>query len=267
MTSADENIRGIRDNEWLLGIKGRDSLLEQILLNIEAVQSRVLKLKTHLNKVMCRNDMEICSLPGNLFPGGLPPSYAQSHIGSPENNGDGLLVEAMGTPCHIVTQCEIEDMVIPESAVSGYGDAADVDIIESTMGLLSAADGLLDHHQIRDLCKDGADDVLIDNQAPEEGFQNFKKVSHPREKPQELVKEEAESPSEEESIVPQVSSPEPGPEIENVDMSQQTVLKPCYSGKRRGRKPKRKRRGGSVAALSNLRSERLQKQRILGRKS
>ncbi|KAG1331250.1 hypothetical protein COCNU_02G012180 [Cocos nucifera] len=263
---ADQNVRGTEDNEWLLGIKGRDSLLEQILLNIEAVQSRVLKLKTHLNKVMCRNDMEISSSPGNLFPGGLPPSYGQSHIGFPENNGDGLAVEAVGTPRHLVTEYEIEDMVMPKSAVSSYGDAADVDIIESTVGLPSAADGPLDQHQIRDLCKDGADDVLIDNQAAEEEFQNFEKVGHPRERPQELVKEEAESPSEEESIVPQLSTPEPEPEIENIDVSQQTVLKSCYSGKRRGRKPKRKHRGGSVAALSILRSERLQKQRILGRK-
>ncbi|XP_008781954.2 uncharacterized protein LOC103701601 isoform X1 [Phoenix dactylifera] len=263
---ADENVRGAEDNAWLLGTKGHDSLLEQILLNIEAVQSRVLKLKTSLNKVMCRNAMGISSSPGNLFSSGLPPSYAQSHIGSPENNGDGLPVGAIGTPPHLVTEYEMGDMVMPESAVSSYGDAADVDIIESTMGLLSAVDGPLDQHQIRDLCKDSADDVLIDNQAAEEEFQKFEKVSHPRERPQELVKE-AGSPSEEESIAPKVSTPEPGPEIENVELSQQTVLKPCCSGKRRGRKPKRKQRGGSVAALSNLRSERLRRHRILGRKS
>lgn len=154
MTAADENVRGTEDNEWLLGIKGRDSFWEQILWNIEAVQFRVLKLKTHLNKVMCRNDMEISSSPGNLFPSGLSPSYAQGHISSPENNGDGLPVGAVGTAPHLVTECEMEDMVMPESAVSSYGDAVDADIIESTMGLLSAADGLFDQHQIRDLCKD-----------------------------------------------------------------------------------------------------------------
>ncbi|XP_010930339.1 uncharacterized protein [Elaeis guineensis] len=254
---ADENVRGTEDSEWLLGIKGRDSSLEQILLNIEAVQSRVLKLKTHLNKVMCRYAAEISS---------YPPSYAQSHSGSPRNN-DGLPVGAIGTPPHHVSEYEMEDMVMPGSAVSSYGDAAEVDIIESTVGLLSAADGPLNQRQIRDLYKDSADDVLIDNQAAEEEFQNFGKVSQPREKPEELVKEEAESPSEEESIAPKVSNPGPGPETENVVMPQQTALKPCYSGKRRGRKPKRKRRGGSMAALNSLRSERLQKLRISGRKS
>nr|XP_010912733.2 uncharacterized protein LOC105038583 [Elaeis guineensis] len=253
----DENVRGTEDSEWLLGIKGRDSSLEQILLNIEAVQSRVLKLKTHLNKVMCRYAAEISS---------YPPSYAQSHSGSPRNN-DGLPVGAIGTPPHHVSEYEMEDMVMPGSAVSSYGDAAEVDIIESTVGLLSAADGPLNQRQIRDLYKDSADDVLIDNQAAEEEFQNFGKVSQPREKPEELVKEEAESPSEEESIAPKVSNPGPGPETENVVMPQQTALKPCYSGKRRGRKPKRKRRGGSMAALNSLRSERLQKLRISGRKS
>ncbi|XP_038989560.1 uncharacterized protein LOC103716106 isoform X2 [Phoenix dactylifera] len=260
----DENVRGTEDSEWLLGIKGRDSSLEQILLNIEAVQSRVLKLKTHLNKVMCRNAAEIASYPGNLFPGDPPPSYSQSHSGSPRNN-DGLPAGAIGTPPHHVSEYEMEDMVMPGSAVSSYGDAADVDIIESTMGLLSAADGPLNQRQIRDLCKDSADDVLIDNQAAEEEFQNFEKVGQPREKPEELVKE-AESPSEE-SIAPKVSKPASGPETENAVMPQQTVLKPCYPGKRRGRKPKRKRRGGSIAALNNLRSERLQKRRMSGRKS
>lgn len=81
-----------------------------------------------------------------------------------------------------------------------------------------------------------------------------------------MVKEAAESPSEDESIVPKVSNLGPGPETENVVMPQQTALKPCYSGKRRGRKPKRKRRGGSIAALNNW-SEKLQKRRVSGRKS
>ena len=48
----------------------------------------------------------------------------------------------------------MEDMVMPGSAVSSYGDAAEVDIIESTVGLLSAADGPLNQRQIRDLYKD-----------------------------------------------------------------------------------------------------------------
>lgn len=140
-TEADENVRGTEDSEWLLGIKGRDSSLQQILLNIEAVQSRVLKLKTHLNKVMDRNAAEISS---------YPLSYAQSHSGSPRNN-DGLPVGAIGTPPHHVSEYEMEDMVMPGSAVSSYGDAADVDIIESTVGLLSAADGPLNQRHIRDL--------------------------------------------------------------------------------------------------------------------
>ncbi|WOL05313.1 hypothetical protein Cni_G14041 [Canna indica] len=70
----------------------------------------------------------------------------------------------------------MEDMVMPESAASSYGDAADIDIIESTVGLLSAADVALGQHHIRDLFKDSAEDVLIDNQAAEEEYQNFEKV-------------------------------------------------------------------------------------------
>ncbi|RWW28711.1 hypothetical protein BHE74_00023679 [Ensete ventricosum] len=238
LTTAEDNIRGNDDNDWLLGLKGCDSSLEQILLNIEAVQSRVTKLKTLLNNCICRNAREISS--GNLFLGDVPAGYAENVSDSPRNNTDSMPAGLLGSPPHRVSEYEIEDMVMPESAASSYGDAADLDIIESTVGLLSA-DVSLDQDHIRDLCRD-----------------NFKKVSHAAEELQETIKTEAETHSGDESTAPKEDSmPEPGPATENADMPQQPVLKPCYTGKKRGRKPKKKRRGGSVAGSGPPRGEKL----------
>ncbi|CAL9115015.1 uncharacterized protein LOC135632979 isoform X1 [Musa acuminata AAA Group] len=252
---AEDNIRGNDDNDWLLGLKGCDSSLEQILLNIEAVQSRVTKLKTLLNNCICRNAREISS--GNLFLGDVPAGYAQNVSDSPRNNTDSMPAGLLGSPPHRVSEYEMEDMVMPESAASSYGDAADLDIIESTVGGLLSADASLDQDRIRDLCRDSADDILIDNQVAENDYQNFKKVSHATEELQEMIKTQAETHSGDESTAPKDSMPEPGPATENVDMPQQPVLKPCYTGKKRGRKPKKKRRGGSVAGSGPPRSEKL----------
>lgn len=102
-----------------------------------------------------------------------------------------------------------------------------------------------------------ADDILIDNQVAENDYQNFKKVSQATEELQEMIKTQAETHSGDESTAPKDSMPEPGLATENVDMPQQPVLKPCYTGKKRGRKPKKKRRGGSVAGSGPPRSEKL----------
>ncbi|XP_072958236.1 uncharacterized protein [Typha angustifolia] len=249
---VDEGMKGHDDTDWLLGPKGGENSLEQILLNIEAVQSRVLKLRDDLSKAICKKAGE------TSFVGNMMTNYAQSASYSPGKNGDAMPVGTPRSPPHNLSDYEMEDVVMPESAVSSYGDAADLDIIESTMGVLFPADNPLSSHQIGDLCKENADDILIDNQVAGDEYQNFE-VSRPREQPKELVKQEADSPSEEESTAPTVALQEPSPESEKTAVAQRKVLKPCYSGKRRGRKPKRRRRGSSVAAVSNWRSERIRK--------
>lgn len=245
---VDENMKGTDDHEWLVrGFKGGDNSLEQIFFNIEALQSRVLKLKSQLSKVISRNSRDISSTAGNFFHGDTPNSYAQSHSCSPGNNGDIL-------PRQHASEYELEDITVPGSAVSSFGDAADLDIIESTTGILSAANIPQNQHQVGVSCMDIADGILINNQAADEELQNFE-VSHVTEKPQ-VVKEEAQSCSEDESTDPKVLVEDPDPERE-IDIVQPPVLK-TYTGKKRGRKPKKKR-GGSVAGY---RSERLQKRRL-----
>ncbi|WOK99035.1 hypothetical protein Cni_G07747 [Canna indica] len=252
---AEDNNKGNDDNDWLLSLKGSDSSYEHILLNIEAVQSRIIKLKSHLDNVICSNARDVSS--GNLFLGDPPASCAQNASGSPRNNRDTMPTGLLGTPPHAVSEYEMEDMVMPESAASSYGDAADIDIIESTVGLLSAADVTLGQHHIRDLFKDSAEDVLIDNQAAEEEYQNFEKVNHATEILQVAVKSQSQTHSGDESIAPEVSMPEQSPAGEDDDMPKQALLRPCYTGKKRGRKPKKKRLGGWVAGSGPAKSKRL----------
>lgn len=101
-----------------------------------------------------------------------------------------------------------------------------------------------------------ADDVLINNQAAEEELKNFEQASHGGVRVQEAAKEEAQSCSEDAKPTPRAPISAPGAGGEN---GQEPVLKPCYTGKKRGRKPKKKRRGGCI---SGLKSERVQRRRL-----
>lgn len=250
--------RSSDDHLWALGFRDGDRSLEHVLLNIEALQSRVLKVKAHLNQIISRNVRDLAL--GCSFMGDQPVSSAQSPSCSLGNIGHQIPVGVPNTSPHHGSEYEMDDMVLPGSAVSSFGDAPDLDIIESTMGFLSGADGPLNPNQLEEFCKDNADDVLINNQAADEELQSFE-VSHVREK---LLREIAtckEPNSDDESTAPSpssnvVESADQSPEGEGVNAS----LQLNYTGKRRGRKPKRRRRGGSVAGWK---SERLQKKRKL----
>ncbi|KAJ0977029.1 hypothetical protein J5N97_012503 [Dioscorea zingiberensis] len=239
-------------NEWLT-FGGRDASLEQILLNIDVVQSRIVKLRSRLDSLMRTNNREIAMSQGFLGSVETHHSHALSPSSSPRNNGDATLQGALHTPPHHVSEYETEDAVLPGSTVSSYGDAAEPDIVESTLDLLSAAPS--DQHHFGNLSKHNADEVLIINQAAEEEHQNFKKVKQNH----ESAKEDAESSSSEESTAPELSVSGPGSDKEKSSAPQQSVLKPCYSGKKRGRKPKRKRRGGFIGSWK---SERLKKRKM-----
>ena len=82
-----------------------------------------------------------------------------------------------------------------------------------------------------------ADDVLINNQAAKEEFKNFKEVSHGKVKLQEAAKEEAQSCSQDAVIASKGLTAARGPARQN---GQPPVLKPGYTGEKRGWKPKKK---------------------------
>ncbi|KAG0492828.1 hypothetical protein HPP92_005941 [Vanilla planifolia] len=254
---VDEIMRDNDDHLWALDFRDGDRTLEDILLNIESLQSRVLKIKAHLCLVISRNARVMTA--GCSVVGDPPISSVQSPSCSLGNNGNQMLVGVPNTPPHHASVNENEDMALPGSANSSFGDASDFVIIESAMGFLSGADGPLNANQLEDICKDDVDDVLINNQAADEELQSFE-VRHGRKKSKEI--ETAREPnSDDESTAPcsmEATTAGQSHEGEGFNASQQPILKPCYTGKRRGRKPKRRRRGGSVAGW---RAERLQKKR------
>ena len=98
-----------------------------------------------------------------------------------------------------------------------------------------------------------ADDVPINNQAVKEELKDFEKVRHGEVKLQEAAKEEAQSCSEDANTAPKALAAAAGPAGQNGELP---VSKSGHTGKKRGRKPKRKRRGGR---MSGLKSERIQK--------
>ncbi|KAG6514099.1 hypothetical protein ZIOFF_024439 [Zingiber officinale] len=255
MIASDDNIIGNDDNEWLLGLKGGDGSLEQVLLNIESVQSRIVTLKTQLNNVMGRDVRARSDV--NLFLGDPPVSFLQNVTG-----GGTLSTRLPGTPPHHESECETE-AVMPVSEGSSYC-------------LLSAGDVTLDQHHKRDLCKDismfdwlnwnwlevirleNEEDVLIDNQVAEEEYQNFENASHETDKLEDMEKSNSEIHSGNESTAPMVPVREASQPETNIETPSQTVLKPCYTGKRRGRKPKKKKRQARlVAALPQPKSKKL----------
>lgn len=122
-------------------------------MNIEALKSRVLKVKAHLKQIISTNVRDVPL--GCSFVEDQPVSSAQSPSCSLGNIGLQMVVGVPNTsPHHGSDEYEMDDMVFPGSAVSSFGDAPDLDIIESTMGFLSGADGPLNPNQLEEFCKD-----------------------------------------------------------------------------------------------------------------
>jgi hypothetical protein len=108
-----------------------------------------------------------------------------------------------------------------------------------------------------------SEDVLIDNQAAEEGYQNFEVISHPCKRLRVSVKRESGAHSEDESVAPTVSVKKEAQEEATTSFGLQAAFfKPGYTGKRRRRMPKIQRRGGSSASpFSSWISSRIRKKR------
>ena len=129
-----------------------DKSLEQVLRKIEIVHSRVHKLKNQLDILMSKNASKFSSSENLSL---LAACDAQtSSAPSPTfsaGNGETISVGAIYPATQNIPGYDIEDLVMPESAMSGFGEAVHVpDIIESTVGLLSAADVTFHQPQIGD---------------------------------------------------------------------------------------------------------------------
>uniref|UniRef100_A0A0D9WFP7 Uncharacterized protein n=1 Tax=Leersia perrieri TaxID=77586 RepID=A0A0D9WFP7_9ORYZ len=248
--TADENTTVNNDTDWLLGIKRGDATVEQILLSIQSAQDKVLSLRSSLKKAMAKKSKG-ATLKVNTHING-----AQSSSCSP---GKGKASEMLERSPRDTSDCDIDDAAMPESALSSYGEANDMDIFESTMSLLSAEGP----HQMGEFHQ-SSEDVLIDNQAAEEGYQNFEVISHPCKRLRVSVKRETGAHSEDESVAPTVAvKKEEAQEEATTSLGLQAAFfKPCYTGKRRRRMPKIQRRGGSSASpFSSWISNRIRKKK------
>ncbi|KAK1309814.1 hypothetical protein QJS10_CPA08g00007 [Acorus calamus] len=159
-----------------------DSLLEQILLWIDALQSRVHKLKIQLDKAVFRNSVKRSSTENLhlLTTGDLPASSAQSPTSS-HVNVDTMPVGSMYTPQqHSLADVDMEELVLPGSAVSSYEEVnSPSHMIDNSMDPLSIDEISLDDPHFRELYDGLVEDVLINNEADEEDLQDFENLSHP----------------------------------------------------------------------------------------
>ncbi|KAK9932177.1 hypothetical protein M0R45_019425 [Rubus argutus] len=199
--AADYNDKLNTADEWsLLEFRDGEKSLEHVLWKIETLHSWVHKLKNQIDVLMPKT-AAIFSSSENLSL--LVPCDAQtSSAHSPAfsaGNGDGIYTSTQHT-----AEFNIGDLVMPESVVSSFGEAIPApDIIESTVGLLSATDVIFHQPQFGESSEDIVDDVLIHNAAAEGEKQSFQKIS---EQPKEKHQQQPENGKQEEGPCPTPSS-------------------------------------------------------------
>ncbi|KAJ1382449.1 hypothetical protein SESBI_44226 [Sesbania bispinosa] len=238
---ADSTDRfGIGEDQPFLEFSEADASLEQLLWTIDNLQSRVHKLKGDVEAVMSKNASKFSSSENlSLLPhGDVQTSSAQSPATS-AGNGDAASVGGIyNSTQHVAGEYDFGDLVMHDGAVSSYGQVTIIpDIIESTVGLLSAADVTLHPALVGDSCEAMVDNVLIHEVAETEDH-TLKSGSHyPIEKLQDMDKSEVE-----ESLHP-VSVPmsDFNTETNSAVSQEQCALKSCISKDVNFPKNKRKR--------------------------
>ncbi|TMW96683.1 hypothetical protein EJD97_006995 [Solanum chilense] len=142
--------------------------LEQILRKIELEHSRVHKLKDQLDTVMTKNAIKFSSSENLMSFDGQASSIPSPTFSA--CNGDTTSAGGLyGTSQHVVDY-DLGDFIMPDSAISSYGEAMPIpDIIESTVGLLSSVDVTQQQAQVGDSSERIVDNILIHNEVSEVG--------------------------------------------------------------------------------------------------
>ncbi|KAL2242386.1 UNVERIFIED_CONTAM: hypothetical protein Sindi_0356600 [Sesamum indicum] len=216
-----------------------DNFLEHILRKIELVHNRVHKLKAQLDDVMIKNAGKFSSSENlsQLVAGDVQTSSVRSPTFS-ACNGDTVSVGGLFTPSQHISDYDLGDFIMPDSAVSSFGEAIPIpDIIESTVGLLSSIDVTQHQAQVGDSSEKIVDNILIHNEAAEIEGSTFK-YSHNQsaEKTQE-----AENSGEEESNKAVILALEPDTAAKSFATPEQSTLKSCLASEIHFPKNKRKR--------------------------
>lgn len=235
-----------------------DNFLEQVLWKIELVHSRVHKLKNQIDVVMSKNAARFSSSENLslLAAGDAQTSSAQSPTFS-AGNGDAISVGPIYSPTKHISEYDHGDLVMPECAISSYKEAIHVpDIIESTAGLLSAADVTLHQPQTGDSCENIVDSVLVHTEAAEAERHTFKIIGNQATEMQrepEIGEQESTNlpliPKSEPLIVPLIPKSEPLTVEKSIGPQEQSTLKTCLASDVNFPKNKRKRgerKAGSV---------------------
>ncbi|KAL6294018.1 hypothetical protein ACE6H2_002160 [Prunus campanulata] len=244
--SADYNDKLSTGDDWsFFESRDGDKSLEHVLWKIETVHSRVHKMKNQIDVVMSKNACRFSSSENLslLVPCDAPTSSAHSPAFS-AGNGDTISAGAIYTSTQHISEYNLGDMVMPESAVSSFGEAVVPDIIESTVGLLSAIDVTFHQPQFGDSSEDIVDNVLIPNEAAEGEKHTFELIS---DQPKE-THEQPDKGIQEEDPFPTPSS-EPDPLVDASIPQEQSTLESCLASDVNFPRNKRKRgerRAGSV---------------------
>lgn len=155
--NGDCNDKFGNGSDWsFFELKDGEHFLEQVLWKIEMVHSRVHKLKGQIDIILSKNAARFSSSENLSL---LAPCEGQtSSAHSPTcsaGNGETVSVGHVYSPPKHMSEFDNVDLVMPGSAILSYAEAFHVsDIIESTVGLLPAADVTLHEPQIGDSCED-----------------------------------------------------------------------------------------------------------------
>lgn len=156
------------NNDWSF-LEDKDTYLEQVFQKIEVVHSRVQKLKSQLDVIMSKNAAKFSSSENLSYL--VPFDVQTSSVRSPTFsacNGDTTLMGGLYDPIQSISEYDMGDLMLPDSAVSSFGEAIHIpDIIESTVGMLSSVDVTQHYSQMGDSGEDIVDNIPIHNQAAE----------------------------------------------------------------------------------------------------
>ncbi|CAJ1939336.1 unnamed protein product [Sphenostylis stenocarpa] len=243
---ADSTDRlGIGEVQPFLDFSETDASLEQLLWSIDNLHARVRKLKSEVDTIMSKNASKFSSSENlSLLPhGDVQTSSAQSPTIS-AGNGDTASVGVIYNSIQHGVDFDIGDFVM-HSAVSSYGEVPMVpDIIESTVGLLSAADVTFHSALVGDSCEDMVDNVLI-HEVAETDEHTLKSASH---HPMERLQNWEKCEGEENLNLVSIPMSDINTATNTTVPLDQSTLKPCmYSDVRI---PKNKRKRGERKACS-----------------
>ncbi|XWS35343.1 hypothetical protein CRYUN_Cryun21dG0117500 [Craigia yunnanensis] len=231
---------GINNDQLLLEFIDGNNSLEQVLWKIEIVHSRVQKLRSQLDLVTSKNASKFSSSENLSL---LAACDAQaSSAPSPTfsaGNGETLSVRPAYNTTQQISEYDVGDLVMPESAVSSYGEAFHVpDIIESTVGLLSSVDVTCHQPQIGDSCEDIVENVLIQNEGSAGDRQALTRTNSQPIKQHHQPEKGEEGESTNPSPIP---TSEPNHATKSIISEEQSTLRSCLASDICFPKSKRKR--------------------------